>query len=115
MGTVAFTKTYLNPAQHIALLKSRGLQITNENLATAYLTNDGYYRLSAYFYPLLEIPKENHIYKPTATFDKVVSMYTFDSRLRALLFRKIEKIEVAIRSCVSHIFSSSYRSSTLMD
>lgn len=25
MGTVAFTKTYLNPAQHIALLKSRGL------------------------------------------------------------------------------------------
>ena len=49
MGTVAFTKTYLNPAQHLAMLKSRGLQITDENLATAYLTNVGYYRLSAYF------------------------------------------------------------------
>ena len=102
MGTVAFTKTYLNPAQHIVLLKSRGLQITDENLATVYLTNVGYYRLSAYFYPLLEIPKENHIYKPTATFDKVVSMYTFDSCLRALLFRKIEKIEVAIRSTLGN-------------
>jgi|GEM_PF-4952335 len=66
MGTVAFAKTYLTPAQHIALLKSRGLQIADENLATAYLTNVGYYRLSAYFYPLLEIPKENHIYKPGA-------------------------------------------------
>lgn len=93
MGTVAFAKTYLTPVQHIALLKSRGLQITDEDLATAYLTNVGYYRLSAYFYPLLEIPKENHIYKPGATFEKVVDMYTFDSRLRSLLFSKIEKIE----------------------
>ncbi len=98
MGTVSFTKTYLTPVQHIALLKSRGLSIADEKLAENYLTNVGYYRLSAYFYPLLALPKENHIYKTSATFDKVVAMYTFDSRLRSLLFTKIEKIEVAIRS-----------------
>ena len=103
MGTVAFSKTYFTPAQHIALLKSRGLQISDEQLAESYLINVGYYRLSAYFYPLLDAPKENHIYKPSATFGKVVSMYTFDSRLRSLLFSKIEKIEVAIRSAFSKI------------
>lgn len=103
MGTVSFGKTYLTPVQHIALLQSRGLQIADENLATSYLTNVGYYRLSAYFYPLLEVPKEKHIYKRGASFDKVVSMYTFDSRLRSLLFTKIEKIEVAIRSTLANI------------
>lgn len=106
MGTVAFSKTYLTPAQHIALLKSRGLQISDEQLAESYLINVGYYRLSAYFYPLLDAPKENHIYKPSATFGKVVSMYTFDSRLRSLLFSKIEKIEVAIRSALSNIVAN---------
>lgn len=30
MRTVAFTKTYLTPSQHIALLKSRGLHIPDE-------------------------------------------------------------------------------------
>lgn len=102
MGTVAFKKTYLTPFQHIALLKSRGLQIQDEQMAESYLINVGYYRLSAYFYPLLEIPKEQHIYKPNATFNKVLDMYTFDSRLRSLLFSKIEKIEVAIRSILSN-------------
>lgn len=102
MGTVSFTKTYLTPNQHIALLKSRGLQISDEHLAESYLVNVGYYRLSAYFYPLLEMPKENHIYKPKATFGKVVDMYNFDSRLRTLLFSKIEKIEVAIRSTLAN-------------
>ena len=102
MGTVSFTKTYLTPAQHIALLKMRGLQISDEHLAESYLVNVGYYRLSAYFYPLLEMPKENHIYKPQATFGKVVDMYNFDSRLRTLLFSKIEKIEVAIRSTLAN-------------
>lgn len=102
MGTVAFTKTYFPPERLITLLKSRGLQIPDEKLAVSYLTNVGYYRLSAYFYPLLETPKENHIYKPAASFDKVVEMYTFDSALRMLLFSKIEKIEVAIRSTLAN-------------
>ena len=102
MRTVSFTKTYLTPNQHIALLKSRGLHILDEHLAESYLVNVGYYRLSAYFYPLLEMPKENHIYKPKATFGKVVDMYNFDSRLRTLLFSKIEKIEVAIRSTLAN-------------
>ena len=49
-----------------------------EPLAAAYLTHVGYYRLSAYLYPLLELPKEDHIYKSTASFGKVVEMYTSD-------------------------------------
>jgi len=80
--------------------------IANEQKAINYLTNIGYFRLSAYCYPLLENPKSNHIYKPNATFDLVMNMYRFDRKLRILLFNEIEKIEVAIRSAMNNLISS---------
>lgn len=100
-----FTKTCLTPQQHITLLNSRGLFISDEHKAISYLTNIGYFRLSAYFYPLLEFPKENHRYKNGATFKKVMDMYRFDRKLRLLIFNEIEKIEVAIRSCITNYAS----------
>ena len=100
-----FSKTCLTPQQHITLLKSRGLSISDEHKAISYLTNIGYFRLSAYFYPLLEFPKESHCYKPEATFKKVMDMYRFDRKLRLLVFNEIEKIEVAIRSCITNYAS----------
>ena len=72
-----YKKPYCTPEDHVALLKSRGLNIEDEKKAISYLTNIGYFRLSAYFYPLLKVPKEEHIYKPGATFKKVLDMYRF--------------------------------------
>ena len=71
-----YKKPYCTPEDHVALLKSRGLKIEDEKKAISYLTNIGYFRLSAYFYPLLKVPKEEHIYN------------------------EIEKIEIAVRSCI---------------
>ena len=49
---VNYAKTCTLPHELIPLLKSRGLAIFDEQKAISYLTNIGYYRLSAYFYPL---------------------------------------------------------------
>jgi len=95
-----YKKPYCTPEDHVALLKSRGLKIEDEKKTISYLTNIGYFRLSAYFHPLLKVPKEEHIYKPEATFKKVLDMYRFDRKLRLLLFNEIEKIEIAVRSCI---------------
>ena len=97
---IPFSKSYTEESSLIALLQSRGLSITDESKAHHYLTHIGYYRLSAYMYPLLCTPKERHIYKKGATFDKVMILYRFDKKLRLLLFNEIEKIEVAVRSAV---------------
>ena len=97
---IPFSKSYTEESSLIALLQSRGLSITDESKAHHYLTHIGYYRLSAYMYPLLYTPKEQHIYKKGATFDKVMMLYRFDKKLRLLLFNEIEKIEVAVRSAV---------------
>jgi abortive infection bacteriophage resistance protein len=103
---VHYSKPYLSPQDLVALLKSRGLSITDEPKALSYLTNIGYYRLSAYFYPLLNDPKENHLFKAGATLDLVMNMYRFDRKLRVLLFNEVEKLEVAIRCAMNNITSA---------
>jgi abortive infection bacteriophage resistance protein len=99
---VSYSKTCTLPQDLIPLLKSRGLSVPDEQKAVDYLTNIGYYRLSAYFHPLLKDPKTDHVYKAGATFDLAMNMYRFDRKLRVLLFNEIEKIEVAFRSAMSN-------------
>jgi abortive infection bacteriophage resistance protein len=81
------------------------MSISDERKAIDYLTNIGYFRLSAYFHPLLKEPKEEHRYKEGATFGMAFNMYRFDRKLRMLLFNEIEKIEVAIRSALCNTIS----------
>ena len=103
---VNFSKKCTLPQDLIPVLKGRGLTVSDEQKAISYLTNIGYYRLSAYCYPLLKNPKTEHIYKVGATFDMVMNMYRFDRKLRGLLFNEIEKIEVAIRSAMCNLISA---------
>jgi len=105
---VNYTKICTLPQDLIPLLKRRGLAISDEQKAVNYLSNIGYFRLSAYFYPLLKEPKTEHLYKDDATFDKALYMYRFDRKLRILLFNEIEKIEIAIRSAMNNLISHAF-------
>lgn len=100
MSKISYPKSYTSPKDLVQLLKSRGLYIENEVKAENYLQNIGYFRLSAYCYPLLQLPKTDHKYKDNSTFSQVLNLYRFDRKLRLLVFNEIEKIEVAIRSIV---------------
>ena len=86
-------------------LQSRGLFIENATRTENYLRHIGYYRFSAYLYPLLTMPKENHVFKTGATFNQALDMYRFDRHLRLLMFKEIEKIEIAVRSAIVNITS----------
>lgn len=98
-----FEKSFLQPQEYIELLKNRGLLISNEAKAESYLRNIGYFRLTAYFYPLLDPPKDKHIYKKGSSFKQALNMYRFDRKLRLLVFNEIEKIEVSIRCQIANI------------
>lgn len=63
----------------------------------------GYYRLSGYLYPFLELPKSEHRYKRGSTLGGAVSLYEFDRELRQLVFDQIERIEIAVRSTITNI------------
>ena len=98
-----FMKHYMTEADLMALLKSRGLVISDEDKAVRYLESIGYYRLSAYMYPFLKVPKEIHQYKDGTTFQQVLNLYRFDKKLRMLLLNEIEKVEIAIRRAIMNI------------
>lgn len=95
-----FNKKYNTPAELVKLLQSRGLLIADTSIAARHIQNIGYYRLSAYMYPLLRKPKIEHHYKENTSFDQVMMLYRFDKKLRIFIFNEIEKIEVAVRSAV---------------
>lgn len=96
-------KHYMTEADLMALLKSRGLVISDEDKAVRYWESIGYYRLSAYMYPFLKAPKETHQYKDGTTFQQVLNLYRFDKKLRMLLLNEIEKVEIAIRRAIMNI------------
>ena len=102
---VPFQKPYRSAHDLVKLLQSRGLTISDSAKAESYLEYIGYYRLSAYMYPLLQMPKELHRYKPHSSFSQVMMLYRFDKKLRLLIFNEIEKIEVAVRSAIVNIGS----------
>ena len=97
---VPFQKSYTNAHDLVRLLQSRGLTVTDTAKAESYLEYIGYYRLSAYMYPLLQMPKNQHRYKPNTSFNQVMMLYRFDKKLRLLIFNEIEKIEVAVRCAI---------------
>lgn len=92
-----FTKGAKTIQKQIEILQERGLQIANPNIAKKYLQNISYYRLGEYWY-VMQLDKENHIFKPNSTFEDVISLYNFDAELRLLLFDVIEKIEISLRT-----------------
>lgn len=103
--SIDFNKTYTHPTDIVTLLKGRGLKLANPDRAEHYVRNIGYYRLSAYMYPLLQMPKEEHRFKRGSTFQDALNMYRFDKKLRLFLFNEIEKVEIAFRSTLANIIA----------
>ncbi len=52
----------------VALLKGRGLSITDSQRTEHYIRNIGYYRLSAYYILSYELPKKNIISRQEVVF-----------------------------------------------
>ena len=91
--------------QQLETLSERGLIIEDQALAVSYLKSVGYYRLSGYWWPMLE-DKEKRKFKPQSTFNNVINIYNFDKELRVLLFSVIESIEIAFRTKLIYFVSN---------
>lgn len=98
-----FHKHYNSPTQIVELLQGRGLIVEDATSAARQLMNIGYYRFSAYLYPFLASPKSEQMFKPQSKFKTAFFLYLFDQELRSLIFGKIAKIEIAIRSALANI------------
>ena len=103
----AYNKPFISHEAQISLLKSRGLKFSDENKALHLLKRIGYYRLSVYWRPLVA-DRQSLAFKPNADFDTAFALYKFDRELRQMILSELEKIEVAVRSQMTHSISTAH-------
>ncbi|WP_077919263.1 Abi family protein [Spirosoma sp. 209] len=104
MSKVPYRKPALTYQDQLNRLKGRGLIVHDDVKALHLLAQVSYYRLSGYWYPLLD-DKQTHRFKPGATFETGFRLYCFDRELRKLVLAELEKIEVAIRAHMIYVLS----------
>lgn len=102
-----YNKQTLDTPDLLALLKQRGLVITNEQEALKTLTVISYFRLACYFRPM-EADKQTHKFREGSTLEQVMALYEFDTALRDMVFCAIRQIEVALRTRINHHFSRNH-------
>ncbi len=102
-----YTKPHITYEKQLELLISRGLIVDDSVKADAIhaLRTIGYYRLSAYMLPFQKI---RDTFNSGTTFEKVISLYRFDSSLRTLLFDALEPIEIAMRTAIIYYLAEKY-------
>lgn len=97
-----FCKPALTSEQQADLLLQRNLVADRETLIRR-LAQVNYYRLSAYLYPFRESGSDD--FQPGTSFDTIWERYVFDRQLRLIAMDGIERIEVAVKTCLTQIFT----------
>ena len=103
-----FNKASLTAEEQLNLLISRNLKVNDFDSAVAILKRVGYYHLSSYM--RLFQTGNNHIFNDGVEFADLINLFNFDSELRHITFKAIEKIEIAYRVAISNIMCKKYGS-----
>lgn len=102
--------------QQIAKLRSRKVEIADEEKAKEVLLDIGYYRLGFYFFPFEKsypnLRNRDHMMQDGTRFEDAVALYYFDFDVRNLLNRYISRIEVAFRTYMTYYLSNKYANDT---
>lgn len=95
----SYPKPYLPLHDQLALIKSRGLQVADDTDALECLHRNGYYRLSAYWFPFRKIVSGQRTddFLADSRFEDAVDLYRFDKTFKMLLLDAIERVEIAVR------------------
>ena len=104
---MAVNKNSRTIEEQIALLKSRGMLVKDEQTATFYLNHISYFRLKGYWWDM-QTDRVNHVFAQNSYFEDVIARYNFDRQLRLILFDAIEFIEIALRTKLIYHLSQAY-------
>ena len=100
-----YTKPAISFQQQVDALKKKGLTFQDETTSRIFLENISYYRLRAYTYPFQDNDNPKHPFIKQVSFEEIIDLYNFDSKLRTLVFDALEKIEIAFRTQIIYRWS----------
>lgn len=93
----------------LELFKDRGMVVSDSDIDKIKHIN--YYKLKEFAHPLSKIKKVNNVVSISydgVTFQEVLRRYYQDKNLRMYLLHAIEKIEVSIKTTLSHLMGLKY-------
>ena len=101
-------KPYISIDEQISLLESRNVLINNYHFAYRVLEYENYYCVvNGYKAPFIASTNPD-CYKEGTLFNEIVALYTFDRRLREILFPDLLRIEHVIKSYIINVFSANH-------
>ena len=94
-----YSKPWLSLPNQLDLLKRRGLSVDDDAAAIECLHRNGYYRLSAYWYPFRELVagKRTDQFLPNSRFEDARKLYVFDKEFKLHLLDALERVEISVR------------------
>lgn len=104
---MAKNKIFKTLDEQIEILKSKGLIIHDEQKAMQILFRENYFFINGYRHLFMRSIKESRFIEGT-TFDELYAMFTFDRRIRNIMFKYILVIENNIKSIISYQLSKKY-------
>ena len=111
-----YKKPPISIEDQINLLVSRGMDISDRDRASRYLSHISYFRLRGYWIPF-ETPGDgkDHHFKDGTDFDSVLELYLFDRKFRLLILEAIERVEVSFRAHFANELGILYGSHFYLD
>ena len=100
-------KTFKTLDEQIEILESKGLEITDYEKTKEILFKENYFFINGYRH-LLTSSKNNNRFIPGSTFEELYAIFTFDRRLRNIMFKNIMIIENNVKSIISYHLSKKY-------
>ena len=101
------SKTFKNLDEQIEILKDKGLEIDDIDYAKEILLRENYFFLSGYRHLFLKEDGSRKFKKGT-NFREIYGMFTFDRRLRNILFKNILIVENNLKSILSYVMSKNH-------
>ena len=100
-------KTFKTLDEQIAILRSKGLKIGNEDYAKNILLRENYFFLTGYRFLFMRSTEDRRFIEG-ATFEELYAMFNFDRQIRNILFKNILIFENNMKSVSSYVVSKNH-------
>lgn len=110
MALVPFQKPHAQPADWVAHLIARGLQVPDQAQAAAEIERVGYERLRIYFRSRRDPNQPGKPFRANTSYRDILRIYECDQHLRALVFEACGTFELAFRNAIGEVLSQAHGS-----
>ena len=101
------TKTFKTLDEQIDILASKGLIISDIESAKITLLRENYFFLSGYRHLFLD-PFNNRKYLEGTKFEELYAMFSFDRKLRNIIFKNLLIVENNLKSILAYVMSKNH-------